>query len=122
MQPQAVYHLYNLPRELLDTLSLRTSLSEPQPPGTRSTSNPDSTEDGKKFQDGIDDTSISGGNMGARACNICLGVTFSDVDQQRIHFRSDWHRYNVKTRLGGGQAVSEDKFGQLIEGTVVYTP
>lgn len=114
MQAQAAYHLYNLPRELLDTLTLRTLLSEPP----SSTPILNLAEDGKPSQDGVDSTASSGANVGARACNICLGVTFLDVDEQRTHFRSDWHRYNIKTRLTGGQAVSEEKFGQLIEGAL----
>lgn len=111
MQAQAVYHLFSLPPELLDTLTLRT-LASPS-------SNTSSTPDGKPTQDGIDATAISSLNAGARACNICLGATFSDVEEQRSHFRSDWHRYNVKTRLGGGQPVPEDKFSQLVEGEFV---
>ncbi|KAJ7918760.1 hypothetical protein B0H13DRAFT_1991605 [Mycena leptocephala] len=30
-------------------------------------------------------------------------------------FRSDWHRYNVKTRLNGGQPVSELEFSKLVD-------
>lgn len=120
MQAQTAYHIYNLPRELLDTLTLRTLLSEPPPPqNTKSTPIPNVVGDGKQAQDGTDGAPASGANTGARACNICLGVTFLDVDEQRTHFRSDWHRYNVKTRLSGGQAVSEEKFAQLVEGSFV---
>ncbi|KAH9034673.1 hypothetical protein EDB84DRAFT_1486530 [Lactarius hengduanensis] len=43
---------------------------------------------------------------GARACNVCLGVTFLDVEEQRTHFRSDWHRYNVKIRLRLEDSIS----------------
>jgi len=56
----------------------------------------------------------SGAN--SRACNVCIGATFIDVDEQRAHYRSDWHRYNVKTRLNGGKAVSENQFAQLVDG------
>jgi hypothetical protein len=111
-QQMQVYHLFNLPSELLDTLTLRTLASQ--------SSNSNSIPDGKPTQDGIDAAVISSANVGARACNICLGATFSDVDEQRSHFRSDWHRYNVKTRLSGGQPVPEDKFGQLLEGEVLF--
>ncbi|KAI0272460.1 hypothetical protein BC834DRAFT_999646 [Gloeopeniophorella convolvens] len=52
---------------------------------------------------------------GSRACNICLGVTFLDVEEQRAHFRSDWHRYNVKIRLNGGKPVSETDFAKLVD-------
>ncbi|KXN81548.1 Protein VMS1 [Leucoagaricus sp. SymC.cos] len=116
MQAQQVFHIYNLPRELLDTLTLRILLSEPPPPtNTKSTLIFNPSEDSRQIQDGFDGAVISGAGIGARACNICLGATFSDVDEQRTHFRSDWHRYNVKTRLSGGQAVSEENFGQLVE-------
>ncbi|KAH9176052.1 hypothetical protein EDB89DRAFT_2092409 [Lactarius sanguifluus] len=52
---------------------------------------------------------------GARACNVCLGVTFLDVEEQRTHFRSDWHRYNVKIRLRGGNSISEVDFAKLVD-------
>ena len=55
---------------------------------------------------------------GSRSCNICLGVTFSNVDDQRSHFRSDWHRYNVKAKLSNGKIVSETDFASLLEGLV----
>jgi len=98
---------YNLPRELLDTLTLQSlRLDKPPPPDYKHVPNADPT----------DGAVNPGANVGTRACNICLGVTFMDVDEQRIHFRSDWHRYNVKTRLSGGQAVSEEAFSRLVEG------
>ncbi len=112
MQAQSAYHICNLPRELLDTLTLRTLFSDSPSPSKPVL--PLAVDDGKQVQD------ASGTNIGSRACNICLGVTFSDVDEQRTHFRSDWHRYNVKTRLNGGQSVSEEAFSQLVEGSFAH--
>jgi hypothetical protein len=40
------------------------------------------------------------------------------VDEQRNHYRSDWHRYNVKVRLNGGNAVTETDFARLVDGTL----
>ncbi|EPQ56392.1 hypothetical protein GLOTRDRAFT_138131 [Gloeophyllum trabeum ATCC 11539] len=93
------YHVYSLPQELLATLTPRSLLTEgpPKPP------TPDLSE------------AASTAGPGGRSCNICLGATFSDVDEQRIHFRSDWHRYNVKSRLNGGKAVGEAEFARLME-------
>lgn len=51
----------------------------------------------------------------ARSCNVC-NIDFKDVDQQRAHFRSDWHRYNAKSKLNGHTAVSEAAFDELIHG------
>ena len=95
------YHIFSLPRELLDTLAPRSLVNRvsarsntPELPTTFST--------------------------GPRACNICQGVTFLDVDQQRAHFRTDWHRYNIKTRLNGGKPVSESAFVQLLDGMLFW--
>ncbi|KAF9447512.1 hypothetical protein P691DRAFT_802247 [Macrolepiota fuliginosa MF-IS2] len=112
-QMYTAYHIYNLPRELLDTLTLRTLISEGRP--LQDTQSAAVIEDDKHVQDVTDGVASSGTNISARACNICLGVTFTDVDDQRAHFRSDWHRYNVKTRLNGGQSVPEEKFSHLVE-------
>jgi len=38
------------------------------------------------------------------------------VDEQRNHYRSDWHRYNVKVRLNGGNVVTEPDFVHLVDG------
>ncbi|KAF7356857.1 bVLRF1 domain-containing protein [Mycena venus] len=92
------FHIYSLPIELLDTLTPRNLVSEPRP---RSPS-----------PQPVASTSTTG----SRACNVCNGVTFVDVEEQRAHFRSDWHRYNVKTRLNGRQPVSELDFSKLVDG------
>ncbi|KAJ3865890.1 hypothetical protein EV359DRAFT_62791 [Lentinula novae-zelandiae] len=94
----SIYHVYSLPSDLLQSLVPRNSPvgdNQPAPPSIEA----------------IPPSSTSA----TTACNICLGVSFADVDQQRIHFRSDWHRYNVKNRLNGGQPVSESDFNQLID-------
>ncbi|KAJ7493452.1 hypothetical protein B0H11DRAFT_1858895 [Mycena galericulata] len=91
-------HVYSLPVELLDTLTPRNLVGEPRP---RSPSPA---------------PLASTSTTGSRACNVCNGATFIDVEEQRGHFRSDWHRYNVKTRLNGGQPVSELEFSKLVDG------
>lgn len=100
MQSAYSYHVYSLPKPLLETLTPRNLISQTPP---RSTS-PGPAAPPPQTQ-------------GARACNICLGASFSDVDEQRNHFRSDWHRYNVKIRLNGGHAVAEQDFARLVDGT-----
>ncbi|KAI0820356.1 hypothetical protein BC628DRAFT_1467853 [Trametes gibbosa] len=95
------YHIFSLPPELLDTLVPRniinqTTVPPPSPPvSPKTTPQP---------------------SGGSRACNICQGAAFVDVDDQRAHFRSDWHRYNVKVRLNGTESVSEARFTQLVDG------
>ncbi|GFH20329.1 ANK_REP_REGION domain-containing protein, partial [Haematococcus lacustris] len=49
------------------------------------------------------------------ACGIgVLSAGFASAAEQRIHFKCDWHRYNVKRRLSKLPAVSEEQFELLI--------
>ncbi|KAG6850771.1 hypothetical protein H0H93_008809 [Arthromyces matolae] len=89
-----MYHVYSLPSELLATLSPRNLVTAsehqpsksvpPKPPSPEPTVTPSTS---------------------SRTCNICPGALFSALEDQRAHFRSDWHRYNVKTRLTGGKLI-----------------
>lgn len=104
--PTMSLYLYDLPRELLDTLTVRggpsedASAPEPAPEPARTTQ-----------------TSAATG----RSCGVCQGATFVDLDDQRAHFRSDWHRYNVKARLANGKTVTEQEFATLVDGAHVVT-
>lgn len=107
------YHVFSIPSTILDVLTplnLRSSLSPPvtNPVGDSAAAvvPREPPQDAAGAQEAL----------GSRACNVCLGASFADVDAQRSHFRSDWHRYNVKLRLSGGQPVGVARFGQLVEG------
>ncbi|KAF7309635.1 bVLRF1 domain-containing protein [Mycena indigotica] len=93
-------HVYNLPVPLLESLTPRNFVGDLEP---KLPSSPPPTS--------VASTSAAN----SRSCNICNGATFTDVEDQRQHYRSDWHRYNVKTRLNGGQAVSETEFSKLVD-------
>lgn len=95
-----MYHVYSLPPDLLATLTPRNLISH-------------ASEESRVLNPEIATATLS---SGPRTCNICLG-TFIDLEEQRAHFRSDWHRYNVKTRLNGGNPVVESAFTQLVDGT-----
>ncbi|KAG1750056.1 hypothetical protein EDD22DRAFT_916702 [Suillus occidentalis] len=92
------YHVFSLPPELLETLTPRNLISRPPPEVSTLVQTAPPVSDN------------------ARACNVCHGATFADVTEQRSHFRSDWHRYNVKIRLRGGSPVTKPAFAQLVEG------
>lgn len=52
---------------------------------------------------------VSNAEMGEyKACNTC-GGSFAP-HEYRSHFRSDWHRYNVKLKMKGCATVSEKEF------------
>jgi hypothetical protein len=36
--------------------------------------------------------------MPTTTCNAC-NVVFVDDEQKRIHYRSEWHRYNLKRKV-----------------------
>ncbi|XP_043474158.1 ankyrin repeat and zinc finger domain-containing protein 1-like [Leptopilina heterotoma] len=48
------------------------------------------------------------------SCSFCNTV-FEDQTQQRLHYKLDWHRYNLKQRLIGLKSVTEDAFNILEE-------
>lgn len=98
------YHLFSLPPELLVNLTVRNLLAP-----TNSAESEQEPELGARNQ-GQPTTSD------VHSCNVCLGARFKDLDDQRTHFRSDWHRYNVKARLGKGKTVNEEEFANLVDG------
>lgn len=53
-------------------------------------------------------SSASGGGGDTKPCNTC-GGSFTP-GKYRSHFRSDWHRYNVKLKMKGVAPVSEREF------------
>jgi hypothetical protein len=100
------YHVFSIPLDLLETLTNRNLV------------------DLEQARDPLPDPVVENTAPtvnGSRACNICHGSTFVGVDEQRTHFRSDWHRYNVKLRLGGGRPVTESDFALLVDGGFTFT-
>ncbi|XP_033226186.1 ankyrin repeat and zinc finger domain-containing protein 1-like isoform X2 [Belonocnema kinseyi] len=48
------------------------------------------------------------------SCSFCNTV-FEDQTQQRLHYKLDWHRYNLKQRLHGLKSVTEDGFSLIAD-------
>ncbi|ANB15718.1 Rei1p [Sugiyamaella lignohabitans] len=44
-------------------------------------------------------------------CNTC-GLTFPTADLQRIHMKTDWHRYNLKRRVASLPPISSEMFAE----------
>ncbi|XP_078704019.1 tRNA endonuclease ANKZF1-like [Branchiostoma floridae x Branchiostoma belcheri] len=51
-----------------------------------------------------------------RMCSFC-DVVFSSREEQVLHYKLDWHRFNLKQRIMGAEPVSEEKF-ETISGDV----
>ena len=56
------------------------------------------------------DTSMSS----SRSCSYCQ-VQFDEISEQRLHCKLDWHRYNIKQRLVGRRAVTEEDFEKQLQ-------
>ncbi|KAI8167950.1 VMS1-like protein [Colletotrichum sp. SAR 10_65] len=90
-------YVYDLPAEVLTTLSLKPDAAIPD----QSPPSPPSKD-------------TSGSDLvGSQACSLC-GLTFSTVLDQRSHQKSDWHHYNLKQKLRGAKPVTEQEFEKLI--------
>ena len=51
---------------------------------------------------------------GALSCSTC-GGDFAGRDEHREHFRSEWHRFNLKRKLKKLPAMSEQEFNEVDE-------
>jgi hypothetical protein len=96
-------YAFTLPRELLGSLQLRATDT-----GATSTEQ----QHGLPSSHNLGTTDVSS-SLGCAACGV---GSFPTVAEQREHFRSDWHRYNVKVRLGGdAKAVGEEEFAAMVD-------
>jgi hypothetical protein len=114
------HHLFALPAPLLETLTPRNDISLRD---LTQKSEPVADEGGAakidEFASSRDPTIAPTSTTSGRSCNVCQGTSFANVEDQRNHFRSDWHRYNVKLRLNGKDVVAESEFNRLIEGKLL---
>ena len=62
------------------------------------------------------EASVSGRIIqGGSKCCITCGIEQFETDEERLlHYKSDWHRYNVKLRVQHRVAVSEAKFEEML--------
>jgi pre-60S factor REI1 len=51
--------------------------------------------------------------MSSFTCLAC-NVAFNTADQQRFHYRTDWHRYNLKRKVAELSPISAEEFAQII--------
>lgn len=107
----APLYAFSLPQELLQGLALRSPLGGHSAVGPSSTS-----ANGNGSTEPVDENSASNGAVSALGCSLCHVQTFESLPEQRSHFSSDWHRYNVKRKLANKPAVRESEWEGLVEG------
>jgi hypothetical protein len=100
------FTVFDLPEELLATLTLKSQTDRPLP------QSPPRTHVQKKSSPDDADAENSS-PVKATSCNLC-GLSFASLDEQRSHVRSDLHGYNLKQRIKGASPVGEADFEKLI--------
>lgn len=51
------------------------------------------------------------------SCQTCPQAEFDTIEEQRAHFKSDWHRYNAKVKLNASaKVVSLEEWDNMVEG------
>ncbi|KPM39107.1 hypothetical protein AK830_g7466 [Neonectria ditissima] len=96
-------YLYDLPPEVLDTLTLKSGTD------TESITAVEPTTPTPSDSSATSESSL----VGAQACSLC-GLTFTTLLDQRGHLKSDLHHYNLKQKLRGQKPVSEPEFEKLV--------
>lgn len=107
-------NIYTLPQELLSNLSVRT-IAELDDPQSQSEAGP-STSGSKSISKLLASGSISQAPVGSLSCQSCPNTLFESVEEQRAHFKSDWHRYNSKARMEGKPIVDAEQWENMVEG------
>ena len=54
-----------------------------------------------------------GGGGGKFKCNKCAGSSFADSAEHRSHFKSEWHRYNLKLGLKSIPSITLDEYKEM---------
>lgn len=98
--------VFDLPEELLATLTLKDQAHRPLPPSPpRTVAAPGKSLDASDADEA--------GPAKATSCSLC-GLSFASVAEQRSHIRSDLHGYNLKQKIKGAKPVGEADFEKLI--------
>ncbi|KAH4403564.1 hypothetical protein HBI56_175050 [Parastagonospora nodorum] len=103
---QRPLYVFDLPEELLATLTLKNQSDRPVPQSPPRT--PIHTSESPEKTD-TEET----GPARATSCSLC-GLSFASVDEQRSHIRSDLHGYNLKQKIKGAKPVGEADFEKLV--------
>jgi hypothetical protein len=103
---QRPLYVFDLPEELISTLTLKSQPNRPVQETPTQTATPAS--------DTAEKSDVENGNPAkATSCNLCA-LSFPSVTEQRNHVRSDLHGYNLKQKIKGQKPVGEVEFEKLI--------
>ncbi|KAL5002813.1 hypothetical protein BDV10DRAFT_156191 [Aspergillus recurvatus] len=94
-------YVYGLPQELLASIALK---GEDQPVAVE-----DAEPTPREPSDNVQEHAIAA----STSCALCK-VSFTNVQEQREHVRSDHHKYNVRAQLRGNVVLDEVQFSKAI--------
>ncbi|GAP88063.1 putative ankyrin repeat and zinc finger domain-containing protein [Rosellinia necatrix] len=103
-------YVYDLPHEVLSTLTLKADADNDPEPHDLDTNAPKPSEHAPS---GSPQSGSTENVVGSQACSLC-GLSFATVEDQRSHQKSDWHHYNLKQKLRGNKPASEIEFEKLV--------
>jgi hypothetical protein len=131
-------NVYSIPPELLDLLTVRSvtntgalQIITPAFAQDQDQDNADVDEEkaiGTQTQTQRTETEVVLETGSSLTCQTCLSATFPTLEEQRAHFKSDWHRYNVRVSInhktqgqGKGKVprgvLTEEEFEEVDDGT-----
>ncbi|KAK4453509.1 hypothetical protein QBC34DRAFT_434796 [Podospora aff. communis PSN243] len=99
-------YLYGLPRDVLNSLSLKADAGLSTQQELQST--PSTSRDQSPGPPTPNTTAV-----GSQACSLC-SLVFIAVQEQRDHLKTDLHLYNLKLKRNGLTPVTEAQFEKLV--------
>lgn len=127
-------NVYSIPPELLDLLTVRSVTNTGALQVISSVEEQNNTDVDKENADGTrtqtqgteSEVVLETGSSSSLTCQTCLSATFPTLEDQRAHFKSDWHRYNVRVSInhkGNSKGavprgvLTEEEFEEVDDGT-----
>lgn len=98
--------VFDLPQELLVSLQLK----DPSLFQTSADPGPRPAHEAKLEEAKVDGEPIKT----STSCLLC-GTSFTSVQEQRQHVKSDWHNYNLKQKIRGAKPATELDFEKLVD-------
>ncbi|XP_047338646.1 ankyrin repeat and zinc finger domain-containing protein 1-like [Impatiens glandulifera] len=109
--------VFDVPQDFFDLCRLvRSPTSVPDPSAAIDLSEIDTLDDEILDSEQKIDTNKSLTNRWS--CNTCK-AEFDSLQEQRSHFKSDLHRFNVKLSLSGKDTLKEEEFDDLISDSLL---
>lgn len=102
-------YAFSLPQELLQVIQVRSSFGN-------ASGNGNDRRDGDEKAADSGAVSEARGDGSALRCSLCGIAQFESIGEQRAHFSSDWHRYNIKRSLSDKAAVKEQEWESMVDG------